>query len=109
MTQGPNNHRHHRTDRTQRRRWCLIAAKNPRDEAIHINQDAELYATVLKADEEVSYTLKPGRHAWIQIARGRAALNGIELHHGDGAAVSDEGHLTLTAKDDTEALLFDLA
>ena len=32
-----------------------------------------------------------------------------ELHQGDGAAVSDEVRLELTAQNETEVLVFDLA
>ena len=43
------------------------------------------------------------------MAKGAASLNGTDLKQGDGAAVSDEHDLTLTAKDDAEVLFFDLA
>ena len=37
------------------------------------------------------------------------ALNDIKMKTGDGAAVSDEQKLEITAQEDTEILLFDLA
>jgi redox-sensitive bicupin YhaK (pirin superfamily) len=43
------------------------------------------------------------------VARGSVDLNGQTLREGDGAAVSDEQRLDLTAKDRSEVLLFDLA
>ena len=58
---------------------------------------------------EFARTLKPGRHAWVQIARGSGTLNGVALKAGDGAAVSDESTLVLSADEPVEALLFDLA
>jgi len=33
--------------------------------------------------------LAKGRHAWVQIARGKAKVGGRELKSGDGAALSD--------------------
>jgi hypothetical protein len=68
-----------------------------------------LHSTLLGKGEKAEYTLKPGRHAWVQIARGSGKLNGVELKAGDGVAVSDESALVLTAHEPLEALLFDLA
>jgi redox-sensitive bicupin YhaK (pirin superfamily) len=53
--------------------------------------------------------LDPGRHAWLQVAAGAVALNGIELKQGDGAAVSEESNITIAAQGPSEILLFDLA
>ena len=55
------------------------------------------------------YALAPGRHAWVQVARGALALDGTALAAGDGAAVSDETRLALAAHAPSELLLFDLA
>jgi len=57
----------------------------------------------------VEHRLEAGRHAWLQVVRGSVELNGTKLGAGDGAAVSDEGMLTLMAEDDSEVILFDLA
>jgi redox-sensitive bicupin YhaK (pirin superfamily) len=43
------------------------------------------------------------------MAAGAATLNGLALAQGDGAGISDERSLTLTATEDAEVLLFDLA
>ena len=64
---------------------------------------------MLAADESVSHELASGRHAWLHVARGAARLNGHALTEGDGAGVSDEPRLDITAPSDAEILLFDLA
>jgi len=51
----------------------------------------------------------PGRGAWLQLAEGALALNGIALEPGDGASTEEPGLLTLTATQPAEALLFDLS
>jgi redox-sensitive bicupin YhaK (pirin superfamily) len=56
----------------------------------------------------LSYRLKPGRQAWLQVTRGVATLNGTSLAAGDGAAISKEALLQIKSSDDTEILLFDL-
>jgi hypothetical protein len=62
----------------------------------------------LSPGKEVSHEISKGRHAWIQIAKGAAELNGKQLNQGDGAAVSDEAKLTIKGTEDSEVLLFDL-
>jgi redox-sensitive bicupin YhaK (pirin superfamily) len=56
----------------------------------------------------VQLALRPGRHAWVQVARGAVLLNGSELEAGDGAALSDEARLSLGARTPSELLVFDL-
>jgi redox-sensitive bicupin YhaK (pirin superfamily) len=56
----------------------------------------------------VTHEVKQGRGAWLQIAGGALALNGIAMATGDGASTEDAGTLTLTATKETEAILFDL-
>lgn len=59
----------------------------------------------LRRAEEVS----PGRHAWIQVARGELTLDGQTLRAGDGASTSDPGLLSVAAgAGEAELLLLDL-
>jgi quercetin 2,3-dioxygenase len=86
----------------------LIASPDGRDGSVKIRQDNELYATVLGAGESVKHTLKPERHAYVQVARGSVKLNGTALETGDGAAISAEKSVELTGVKDAEVLVFDL-
>jgi len=86
----------------------LIAARDGRDGAVTIHQDVDLYAAVLAAGEQVMHRLKPGRHAWVQAARGAVMLNGVPLKAGDGAAVSEEEVVEISANEVSEVLLFDV-
>ena len=87
----------------------LLASPDGREGSVKIRQDNELYATVLGTGESVKHTLKPDRHAYVQVARGSVKLNGKPLETGDGAAISAEKSLELTGVKDAEVLLFDLA
>jgi len=86
----------------------LIASRNASDGSVKINQDAQLYVTLLKPGEEVTHDFSAGRHGWLQVARGAVELNGKKLGQGDGAAISDEKKLTIKGTEDAEVLLFDL-
>ncbi len=87
----------------------LVAARDGREGSVTVHQDVELYAGVLKAGDRISHSLKPQRHAWVQVARGAITLNGVPLDTSDGAAISDETDVVIEATKDAEILLFDLA
>ena len=86
----------------------LVASRDGRDGAVAINQDADLWLARLSQGTSATHELRPGRHAWVQVAVGEATLNGEILRAGDGAALSDEARLTLTASTTTQVLVFDL-
>lgn len=87
----------------------LIAAPDGNNGSVKINQDAKVYASLAGAGQKIEYRLDRDRHAWLQVARGTLRLNNTELNQGDGAAVSDEAQINVTAHDESEFLLFDLA
>jgi redox-sensitive bicupin YhaK (pirin superfamily) len=87
----------------------LIAARNGRDGAVTIHQDADLWTALLDPGESVSHRLEPGRHTWLHVARGKVTASGVSLTAGDGAAISDEKSVDVTAADRAEILLFDLS
>ena len=91
-----------------RSRLRLVASPDGAEGSLTIHQDARVYTTRLDAGREVSHRLAPGRHAWVQVARGGLALGDQRLARGDGAAISGETTVTLRADLDAEALLFDL-
>lgn len=87
----------------------LIASRDGRNGAVTVHQDVELYVSVLKTGDTVSYDLQPNRHAWLHVARGAVSFNGYALTAGDAAAVSGEEHLQISTDSEAEILLFDLA
>jgi quercetin 2,3-dioxygenase len=87
----------------------LVASHDGRQGSVTLHQEADLYTALLAPGEAVTHRLTPGRHAWVQVARGTVTLNDTVLSAGDGAAASDETLLTLTATDQAEVLLFDLS
>jgi redox-sensitive bicupin YhaK (pirin superfamily) len=90
-------------------RLCLLASPDGADGSLSIQQDVRLFGTTLEGGEQVTHTLAPGRHAWVQLVHGAVTIGGTSLVAGDGAAVSEETEITLVSSDRAEALLFDLA
>jgi quercetin 2,3-dioxygenase len=87
----------------------LVAGPGGKDGALTLHQDAALYVAKLAAGQSVAHALAPGRHAWVQVARGDVALGDVTLAAGDGAAISDATKLDLRAAGAAEILVFDLA
>ena len=90
-------------------RLCLIASAAATEGAVKINQDARIYAALLEAGQSITHQLDADRYAWLQLARGGLELNGEKLRPGDGAAMSKESRVEISAAEDAEFLLFDLA
>jgi len=75
---------------------------------VSIRQDVELFAAKFAKGEKDTHKLSPGRHAWLQVARGAGKLNGQIVKAGDGAAISDQPEVVYDATEPSEVLLFDL-
>ena len=87
----------------------LLASRDGRNGSVSWHQDVDLYGALLANNQRVTHELRPGRHAWIQVARGSITLNGTALDTGDAAEVRDERRLDISATNDAELLVFDLA
>lgn len=86
----------------------LVASPDGASGSVRIHSDARLYAARLSGGQSARLELAAGRHAWVQLARGRARVNGAELKAGDGAAISNEGLVALEGLLSSELLVFDL-
>lgn len=93
-------------DKDLRGKFHLVAGPQA---PVTVHQAANLYIARLNRGERADHSLAPGRHAWVQVARGKVELNGTQLKAGDGAAISNEDGLRVEAKEAGEVLLFDLA
>ena len=90
-------------------RLDLIGSPDGRGGTVTIHQDVLLHRATLGAGGRLDIPLQPGRHAWVQAARGVAELDGGELREGDGVAVSEAAAIRLTSPIGAELLVFDLA
>jgi redox-sensitive bicupin YhaK (pirin superfamily) len=88
----------------------LVASRDGRDGSVTVHCDVDLYATLLGEGERTRHTFRPGRAGWVQVARGTATVNDVQLSPGDGVAIEAIDDVAITgASADTEVLLFDMA
>lgn len=90
-------------------RLDLIGAREADEGAVTIHQDTRLYRALLPAGKSLEMPLAEGRHAWVQVIKGKGQVNGAAVQAGDGVAASEQPKLTLSSDEDIEALVFDLA
>ncbi|MBN2489814.1 MAG: pirin family protein [Planctomycetes bacterium] len=87
---------------------CPVASRDGRKGSLRIHQDAVIYSSILDPGHHLSHELLPGRSAWLHVVRGEARLDDIVLAGGDGAGVTTEPSVSLTAQENAEILLVDL-
>ncbi len=89
-------------------RLRLIASADGRDGSVLIHQDASVYASILNADHQLTYTLSPDRTAYVHLIRGQVEINGIPLQTGDAIKIREESLLEIRNAVEAELMLFDL-
>lgn len=87
---------------------CAVASPDGRRGSLRLHQDAVVYSTTLNRGQHLIHELAPNRSAWLHLVHGRADFGTVTLSAGDGAGISAERALSLTARQETEILLLDL-
>jgi redox-sensitive bicupin YhaK (pirin superfamily) len=91
-------------------RFVTLASGFAEDtDALPIRTDARIIGATLKAGETAEYPLGADRHGYLVPASGVIDVNGTRLNARDGAAISQEALLRVTAIDDAEVVLVDAA
>ena len=78
-------------------------------EALPIRADARVLGATVKAGETATYPLDPARHAYLVATDGAVEVNGVRLEPRDGAAITGESEIRVTALADAEVVLVDAA
>ena len=78
-------------------------------DALPIRTDARVLGATLKAGEVIEYPLGAARKGYLVPALGTVEVNGVRINTRDGAAISDEGALTIKALEDAEVVMVDAA
>ncbi len=77
--------------------------------ALPIRAQARVLGASLGAGERLDYPLAPERHAYLVPAKGVIEVNGVRLDARDGAAITGESGLAITALEDAEIVMVDAA
>lgn len=87
----------------------LASGKQGDHESLSIRADARVVAANLKAGESAEYRLDSRRRAYLVPATGVIEVNGLRAQARDGVAIVDESVLRVTAIEDSEIVLVDVA
>jgi redox-sensitive bicupin YhaK (pirin superfamily) len=93
----------------KRNKWRLVGSRDGRDQSLTIHQDVNLLSTELSANETLDYEFNGGRRGFLLVVRGSVEVEQQSLAAGDALTVRDQGSLTLSAIENSELLLFDMA
>jgi redox-sensitive bicupin YhaK (pirin superfamily) len=86
----------------------LVLAREPRDGAIVIRADADVYFGRLDAGKQLVHRSPAGDGHWVQVISGEVSVAGELLQPGDGVAIENVDSLEFSANADAQFLLFDL-
>lgn len=91
-------------------RFVTLASGYENDtDALRIRADGRLVAATLKAGQSAEYELGEDRRAYLVPATGKVEINGVTIDARDGAAIADEKVVKVTALEDSEVILVDVA
>jgi redox-sensitive bicupin YhaK (pirin superfamily) len=84
-------------------------AQDAANGALPINADAAVLAATLKAGQTLRQPLAAGRAAYLVPATGAIEVNGVPVAMRNGVAIRDEAEIAITAKQDAELVLVEVA
>lgn len=87
----------------------LASGREGDDDALRIRADARLAAATVRAGDTAVYTFEPGRRGYLVPARGVIEVNGLRANARDGVAIEQEREVRVTAIEDAEIVLVDVA
>jgi hypothetical protein len=87
----------------------LLFTGKPRNGAIGIRADTDVYVGKLDAGRSLEHRVAPGRGLWLHVIDGDVVVGEERFGPGDGAAIDDAAVVELRSKNGAELLLFDLA
>lgn len=89
--------------------FVVLASGQNDDDALPIRADARLVAATLAAGESAEYPLSVARKAYLVAASGRIEVNDVPAAARDGVAIAEVEVVRVTALEDSEVILVDVA
>ncbi|MCL6741313.1 pirin family protein [Sphingomonas sp. RB56-2] len=90
-------------------KFVALASGIDGDDALPIRARARVSGATLKAGESATYALGKDRKAYLVPATGRVEIDGQLIEARDGAAIADLDEVIVTAIEDSEVVLVDVA
>lgn len=87
----------------------LLFSGNPRNGAVAIRQDADIYFGPLQTGQKSTLDLEKDRGVWIQMMGGTVRVAGETIADGDGLAITGAERLEIVSDDDAKFLVFVLS
>ena len=91
----------------------LVAAPDGPQGAVHLNADARIYASLLRPKAQQPQVLTAhfaqGRKAYVFVINGTVQVAGHMLNAGDALQAQEEAALEISATENAQLLVFDLA
>jgi redox-sensitive bicupin YhaK (pirin superfamily) len=92
----------------QEQKLVLIASGEPREGAISIAQDVDVFLSHVRSGQALQYAAMTDRGLWLQMIKGSGRVDGVEVAAGDGIAMTNAARFQFVATEDSDFLLFDL-
>ena len=90
--------------------FVVLASGHEQDaDALPIRADARVVGATIRAGETIEYPLGTDRKGYLVPATGAVSIDGQRIGARDGAAISDLETLSVTAIEDSEIVLVDIA
>jgi len=87
---------------------CVVASPDGQRGSLRVHRDILIYSALLDPGRHVIYELVPGRSAWLHLVQGEATLGDLVLTTGDGAGITADRAVSITAREESEILFLDL-
>jgi len=92
----------------KKNQFRLMVSPSGEEDSLKIHQDVWVYSSCLEENQSLRFSLRSGRHLWLQLIEGSLLFNKNQMSSGDGAFVSDETAIFLQAQKSCEFVMFDL-
>lgn len=89
-------------------KFVHVISPNGSNGSISIHQDANVYASRLKPQDQFALNIGANRKVWVQVIKGEISVNGHELKSGDAASSEFIERAEFKAHLESEFLVFDL-
>jgi quercetin 2,3-dioxygenase len=86
----------------------VVASPDGWHGSLRIQTDVLVYSALLDPGQHVVHELVHGRCAWLHVVQGAVTFGDLVLTTGDGAGVTEDRAVSLTARDHAEVLLVDM-